>query len=139
MRKIWNVPPTTHGNILYRLCDKPCIDAQILCRYLQFYFKAIKSNNVYISLCAKLCQHSNTPAAGNLRLLLQKLNMDVNVANEYNLADLKKRLFTSFAFDNECLAIGAVARELCLVRDGLLETPFSRDDINMMLHDICTN
>ena len=65
VRKVWEVPRMTHCRILNHLCQGPCIEAQILCRYLAFCCNAINSENQYVQMCSSLCIFSNTSAALN--------------------------------------------------------------------------
>ena len=96
IRKIWNVPPNTHGYLLEHLCHKQNINVQLLSRFLSFYHKVVNSNNSYVSLCAELCIHSNTNAAGNVRSLFSKLNIDPKTFKQCTLNVLKRRLLRQF-------------------------------------------
>lgn len=139
VRKVWKVPPTTHGYILSHLCQKPCISAQLLSRSLSFYYNAVNSTNKYVSLCAQLCNYSKTAMAGNLRLLCNKLNVAPDFFKQHRVSVLKRRLIrNSSAYHKECDAAGGVARELCLMRDGEYETIYDSVTLDAFLFDICT-
>ena len=72
VRKLWNVPPMTHCRYVEHLYDGPCIEAQLLCRFLSFYQSIITSNNPCVYMCGRLLRSSNTAAATNLKLLSAK-------------------------------------------------------------------
>ena len=76
IRRLWNVPYRTHGRLLPVLLDDYSIEVQFMLRFSNFILKASQSDNSHLSMCANLAYFSDTPVAGNMRVLAQVLNTD---------------------------------------------------------------
>ncbi len=137
IRKVWNVSRMTHCNILKHLYGGPCIEAQILSRYLMFYITTLESKNPYVSMCSELCRRSNTAAASNLRCMMSVLNFDFNDIQNVTISKMRIKLIDKYACNEECLLMGSTARELCLLRDGTYDSPLDIVNITQLLNHIC--
>ena len=63
LRRLLDVPPTTHCDLLPIICDDKSFDLQIHKRFLGFFEKAVSSTNSCVSLCAKLALNGSRSAA----------------------------------------------------------------------------
>ena len=72
IRRVWNLPNTTHCVFLKHLYGDVNIDMQLLRRFASFYYCAMHSKNQIVSLCAR-CQLLSI-VASNRKYLLYQLN-----------------------------------------------------------------
>ena len=137
VRKIWRIPQMTHGRILDHLINGSSIKCQLFSRFLVFYYNTAQSDNVYVSLCSKLCKYSSTNAAYNLRMLLHMLNDNGECFNILRQPFLRKKLHDVFSCSNECASTGMCVRDLCLMRDGAYNAIYDTNSLNVFLCNVC--
>ena len=80
----------THGRILKHLYVGSSIELQLYSRFLVFMKGMMDSDHYIVSMCSSLCIYSNTNVAINRRLLMSKLNDDVNRLSSNNASLLKE-------------------------------------------------
>ena len=137
VRKIWRVPPRTHCRLLEHLYGSSGIEYELLARFISFYQSICVSNNECTRLCSMLCKTSMTPVAMNRRQLCAKLNICGEFLNEY----CKSKLLKIYECTENCKADGSALKELCLVRDGILNIDFDldNDDILCFINWLCVS
>lgn len=73
IRKIFDLPYRTHCNMLPVIAQCLHIETQLLCRFAKFVFKAISSQNVYLSMLMNMSiQGSRSPLSDNFNHMLAK-------------------------------------------------------------------
>ena len=133
IRRIWGLPYRTHCRFLPILVSENPPETQLLLRFSKFLFNAINSDNLHVSMCAKLCYFSNTPVAANGRMLMQQTNN----TTVYDKVNLCKLLTHAAKCSAEVQGLGNCLKELCGIRDGDFMCDLDSDDINLIIDNIC--
>ena len=77
IRKVLGIPRRTHCRLLNNLNGGLGIEFELMSRYMSFLNSISMSNNACTHLCYLLCKSSQSHVAINRRILLCKLNTDV--------------------------------------------------------------
>ena len=130
IRKIWNVPYNTHCKLLPILMSDHDIQTQLLLRFSKFTSNVFCHNNQLVRMCARLSCHSDTPFASNKRLLAYYVNRnDVLSKSDKNSKFVHDKIVRRNIILDDIIVIGNCIRELCEVRDGILQCDFDSSDI----------
>jgi hypothetical protein len=65
VRRIWQVHPMTHCNLLHLICNDLPVEQQIHKRFLKFLFSILESKNKIIYLCGQLALCGSQSKLGN--------------------------------------------------------------------------
>ena len=133
-RRIWNVPNTTHCNLIPTMMSSYCIKTQLWLRYAKFLHNSIVSNNSLVKMCAHLSHISNTPFANNRRSLSYMVNTNSVSDDSHHVRD---KIIKASAVEQNVIDTARCITELCEVRDGTLLCDFNCHDINDMIMDLC--
>jgi hypothetical protein len=136
VRRVWNVPRNTHCRFLKTLYGGNYIAVQLLLRFLTFFHSVLGSENHIVVTCANICATSHSVVATNRRKLLFALNDDGQILTK-PLPLLKSQLISKGSDFINC-SHANVIKELCLMRDGLINTDLNSYEIITLLHDLCT-
>ncbi len=138
IRRVWNVSHMTHCKYIPYLYGGPNIDVQLLDRFLSFYVTAYRSKNTIVSLCARLCIPSNSIVAKNRKRLLMKMNNDGSILdNKYSMEYIRNKFKSCDNNPINDTYHGNAIKEMCLIRDGVLQTNLNTDNIIQLLTDLC--
>ena len=119
VRRIWNIPPTTHCNFLEHLYEGSNLELQVLCRFVSLYFNVCNSDNNIVSMCSKLAHISQTPTAVNRRKVLCLINNNGDIfTNGVSVTNIKNILKQISCNDEVCISLSNTVKEFCLIRDG---------------------
>ena len=138
IRRLWNVPYRTHGRLLPVLLDDYSIEVQFMLRFSNFILKASQSDNSHISMCANLAYFSDTPVAGNMRVLAQVLNTD-SVIN-IKIKHVKNRIVHMHhnVLSEDVKYTASYIKELCYIRDGSHTCDILSDtDVKSIIDILC--
>ncbi len=131
IRRLWNVPYKTHCSLLPLLVDDYPIDTQLLIMFLKFILKAAHSDNLLISICAKLTYFSNTSVANNIRILAHTASY-----SSYN--NIKHIILNNQEICEDAKCVGICVRELYCVRDGIHTCDiFNNTELKVMIDTFC--
>ena len=138
IRRLWKIPHNTHCNLVHLLYPGLRIDAVLLLRFAKFYYKVLESNNIYVSLCGKLCVMSDTAVAKNRRHFLKIVN-DNGIIFSSSMSNIISRIKYIFRNNDEVDATANVVKELCYVREGFLNVGLTHEEVVLLIHDVCTD
>ena len=130
VRRIWNLPYTTHNNLLNHVCNEECIDVQIHKRFVVFFLSLLKTENKYVKCCVNMALN------GSRSKLCNSLNY---IAYKYkiNKEQISKNVVCSVYREDDIMKAGNII-DLCHIRDTR-STEFSTIEINYMLNYLCTD
>jgi len=76
IRKLWNLPATTHCHLLPGVCNDYDIEFQLLQRQLNFFRTYFNSSNSLIAIAAKLCISGTfSPVSNSLAYIREKFHV----------------------------------------------------------------
>jgi hypothetical protein len=154
LKRIWNLPNTTHTNILYGLCCKRPIEVDIHSRSLSFIFKCINSDNNLVRSATRhviVTSGSQSPIGKSfiynctffgLCFQVPEIESNIGVLTSLKLVTDVARFLTVSADKIQLLF------ELIMVRDGMLNlcnpyasslAPFfDSDELKNCIRILCT-
>jgi hypothetical protein len=154
LKRIWNLPNTTHTNILYGLCCKRPIEVNIHSRSLSFIFKCINSDNNLVRSATRhviVTSGSQSPIGKSfiynctffgLCFQVPEIESNIGVLTSLKLVTDVARFLTVSADKIQLLF------ELIMVRDGMLNlcnpyasslAPFfDSDELKNCIRILCT-
>ena len=134
-RRIWNIPPRTHNNLVSNVTDN--IDTNIETRMVRYIFNSIKHSN---STCKNVLRIKllsvNSTFAANYQYLSFKFGLtkaDWYTSLDYLLGKVKKKI----ALLHPQLVLCGVLKELCAIRDNAFLCDIAdKNDIVVLINDI---
>lgn len=134
IRRVLNVPYTTHCALLPLICEDSPIDRQIENRILKFLNNIYKcaTNNTCVKIAFKIMlEGSKSSISNSVTTLCDKYQIC-----RYNLNYVKT--FNSNCTNTESECIGVAIRELINIRDGIQEAAdLTRDEASHWLNILC--
>ena len=137
IRYIFNVPRTTHCDLLpYLCCDRP-IEEHLYSRFFRFYVSLCQSPNAVTRLCSSLAFNgSNSSCSNNVTVICKYLSIP-----RYQLYSVK-HVNISQSIPN-LLCTASVIRDLLVSRYSSSFVPsnipfLNSDEIAFMIRDLCT-
>ena len=137
-RRIWNIPPRTHNNLMSNITDN--IDTIIETRMVRFIFNSINHSN---STCKNVLRVKllsvNSTFAANYQYLSFKFGLteaDWYASLDHLLGKVKKKITLLHPQPVLC----GVLKELCAIRDNTSLCDIAdKNDIDVLINDICIN
>ena len=137
LRRLLRLPQRTHSSFIPLLLQKPDLNAQLLMRFSNFVYKCTQSTNYVVRLCSKLCFSSTTAVNSNLCLIRYL----VNCSNFYFTLprNVSKNLFEYWLDSCSEIDMGHVSFliELLRIRDGILTSPLSHNELSQLIEAVC--
>ena len=137
-RRIWNIPPKTHNNLVSNVTDN--INTIIERRMVRFIFNSINHSNSTCKnvLRVKLLSVNSTFAANYQQL---SFNFGLTEADWYTSLDhLLGKIKKKIALLHPQPVLCGVLEELCAIRDNTsLCDVADKNDIIVLINDICIN
>ncbi len=90
---------TAHTRFLIHIAGLPHANLNLKCRYFEFLYKEINSQNEGITLLAKLCMYNTMSITGsNVSNMLYEFNININISDSINgsASNLIKIVYTGF-------------------------------------------
>ena len=141
LRRVWKIPNTTHCAILRGLHNGLCDKHVFISRFMKFVAEMLRSGSTMTQyLFKRLLQVPKSVLNQNLSFCVQDLDIPFNPDEliEVNTEKMVK-LKCSQACKAENCAVGSVVKELCDVRDNLKDCELTKDEVIMILRDLCVN
>jgi hypothetical protein len=144
VRRVWQVPPRTHCDLLHRLSNDLPIEAQLHIRLLRFIHKVIHSTNSCTSLAGKLAlSDSMSNTCNSINFLCYSYGIQKNIIQKYSLKELIYEVnYICYDKSNTQIDIhaGAIV-DAIYIRDNNLNqnSELTYDEINDIISYICTN
>jgi len=140
LRRLFRLPPRTHSIYIPLIIQKPDLQTQLLGRFSKFFSKCYNNENVIISFCSKMSLTSTSIVNSNITSLRFCTN---NIMSLYDIVNFSaSSTLNSCWFDNVDVIHkerSDLILELMLIRDGVLNSPLERHEIELMLIDLCTD
>ena len=139
LRRLFRLSPRTHSIFIPLIMCKPDLKTQLLGRFSKFFLKCYHNTNVVVNFCSKMSLSSTSIVNSNITLLRSCTNM--SLSDIVNSTSLAHTLYSSW-FDQVDIALKERAElivELMHIRDGILNSPLERSEIDIMLVDLCTD
>lgn len=136
VRRILNVPNTTHCVLLPLICDDVTIDTQLHKRFLTFFRNCSASDNECIRLCASLALHgSRSTVCRSLNYVCHKYGI-----NKYRVKDVCATVvndnFGDLRGDQINLCKAGAIKDLLYIRDSH-SSELTNNEINFILEQLC--
>ena len=136
IRRLWKLNYRTRSYHLPTVAECLPIREQMLKRFLHFFIKSINSTNKVVSTVSRLCEHSHSTVAANVRTVMSYANFNNDVI--FNKDDGTSKLLCEFKFDMFVHEGSSLIRELCLVRDGMYDLHLYEDEVISIIDYVCT-
>ena len=136
MRRILNIPRTTHCVLLNEICDDMSVQDQLYIRFINFYKSLINSGNNITQTCAKLAlQGSNSVVSNNITIIsrhMAKSRFEITLVN-------KSHFHNNVTISDEA----SVIRDILHMKHYNMFTPtcsqlLNQDELDFMLMTLCT-
>ena len=137
-RRIWNISPRTHNNLVSNVTDN--IDTLIETRMVRFIFNSINhSNNTCKNILRVKLLSVNSTFAANYQYLSYKYGLieaDWFTPLGHLLGKVKKKMLLLHPHPVLC----GILKELCGIRDNTSSCDIANtNDIVALINDICTS
>lgn len=137
VRRLLSLPYRTHCNLLPALMDVYPIDIQLMLRFSKFLHNVQDSNNCLISMCAKLCNCSNTNVACNKRILYRLLETNETYLHG-DVSSVNDKIKNKYHCSTQVNCSVSLIKELCDMRDNIFSCRnFNSNEIKTLLDYIC--
>ena len=141
LRRVWNLPPNTHCDLLPLIASQTPIDIQLKSRFFKFYKSCVKSDNELVSFLAnKFKLENRSTMSKNLREIMIDLNLDfyeiMNVSE-----DKVKHLYYDRWFsgvDEQSIAHAKVIIDLSLMKDQIYVNDLDVYQCDLIIKILCT-
>jgi len=136
IRRIFNIPRTTHCVLLNEICGDMPVQDQLYSRFINFFKSLINSGNNITKTCAKLAlQGSNSVVSNNITIVsshISKSRFEITLIN-------KSHFHTNVTISDEA----SVIRDILYMKHYNMFTPtcsqsFSWNELDFMLMTLCT-
>ena len=135
IRRLCNISPRTHNHLLPLIVNDLPIDTQLHKRFINFFVKALHSDNRCTQLCAELAlQGSGSSVANSCRFICTKYSIDVNHLHSKCPSALMKKLYR--ASDEAHQVDADFIRDFIEFRDTCCSFDFH--NCNFILTYMCT-
>jgi hypothetical protein len=142
IRRVWQVPYTTHSALIPGLCDTiPLVDL-FYKRMLNFVYRCLRSDSTLVSFIVR-----HGISYGEMDSIIGRNTLNCSVRYNTNIEHICKFEFNPYSIDklastsNDSLDTAAILAELLRCRDGtmqLSDNNFNYSDILAMIDIICT-
>jgi hypothetical protein len=143
IRRLFKLPPRTRSQYVYHLMNyRPEPRVQLLSRLANFFHHCFTSTNPLVRTCSVFSQCGFSVVDNNLRELLSYCKIDYDIYNSENDSTDMSRLVEAnwaAAADPEILSTSQAIMELCMMRDGVLDSSLNNDEISQLLSFVCLN
>ena len=134
IRRLFNIPRTTHCVLLNEICDDIPVHEQLHSRFINFYKSLLNSSNAITNTCAKLALHgSNSVVSNNITIVCSRMSI-----SRFEISHVTKSHFhTNTPISDEA----SVIRDILLMKHQNLFTCssfFNSDELDFMLKTLCT-
>lgn len=137
VRRLFKLPPRTHSVFIPLLVRTPDLQTQLVMRFSKFVFKCLHNSNAIVRLCTKLCFSSTSSVNSNVTLMRSRLS--ISSSDLFVSPPLSRMLYARWraSVDEAHIERCALITELLNSRDGLIETPLNRNELEFMLSFVC--
>jgi hypothetical protein len=146
LRRVWRIPHYTHCNIVAALSNRLPLYDELCNRTINFHFGCLKSKNSVIRNLANYTtcdEGAQSPHGRSIRFICSEFNLSFNAFSNINCHKEVTSLFHRNRYDllyDLDTSRFIVLLEMLMIRDGVVELQsFSDDEIETVIHDICTN
>ena len=115
LRRVWRISPRTHSALVSLIDGSPPLHHLLCSRFASFMANCQKSQNHVVKFIYRVCFHSDSVVASNIRHLCATLslnNVDELVTCDYN------KFFQTHANNDDDICTAMAVRDLISVRDG---------------------
>ena len=141
VRHILNIPYRTHSSLLHLICNDIQISDQMLCRSLKFVKSLVNSQNCITKLCASLAMEGSMSAiSNNLSYISTLIGFPRYMLPVYDILQFSHISFHNAS--NDDIIKASVIRDMLYMRHNVNiisdNVIFNRDQIDIILHNMCT-
>ena len=142
LRKLLNLPYTTHCNLLPGICNDFPVEVQLYLRLVKFVNSCLVVDNSSVSLCIKLAlQGSGSSLSSSISYLSYKYSIDKNMFND-NINFIKKIIKNAVNVKEDVCKKCTQIRELLGIKDDFTQNRFcdmTLNEINDLINLLCTD
>ena len=141
LRRIWNLPPNTHCDLLPLIASQTPIDIQLKCRFLRFYKSCTKSDNKLVNLIANKFKFTyRSTMSKNLREIMFDLNLDLYEIMNLSENKIKQLYYDKWlnGVDEQTIAHAKVIIDLSLMKDHIYVNDLDVYQCDMIIKFLCT-
>ena len=142
LRKLLNLPYTTHCNLLPGICNDFPVEVQLYLRLVKFVNSCLVVDNSSVSLCIKLAlQGSGSSLSSSISYLSYKYSIDKNMFND-NINFIKKIIKNAVNVKEDVCKKCTQIRELLGIKDDFTQNRFcdmTLNEINDLINFLCTD
>ena len=141
LRRIWNLPPNTHCDLLPLISSQTPIDIQLKCRFLKFYKTCVQSDNDLVSFLAKKMTYTyRSTMSKNLREIMYDLNLDVDEIMTVSEFKVKQLYYDKWlnGVDAQTVAHANVIVDLSLMKDQIYVNDLDVYQCDLIINFLCT-
>ena len=135
IRRIFNIPYTTHCALLNEICGDMPVQDQLYIRFINFYRSLLNSNNMLTRACANMAlQGSNSAVSNNITIIARHISK-----SRCEIVNVHKPQFDDVTISDDA----SVIRDILYTKHCNLFTPtyssfLTNDQLNFMLNTLCT-
>ena len=135
IRRIFNIPYTTHCALLNEICGDMPVQDQLYIRFINFYRSLLNSNNMLTRACANMAlQGSNSTVSNNITIISRHISKSI-----CEIVNVHKPQFDDVTISDDA----SVIRDILYTKHCNLFTPtyssfLTNEQLNFMLNTLCT-
>ena len=133
IRKLFNIPATTHSALLHCICNDNDIDHQLHRRVTKFVSNCVNSKNTVTKLCATLAINgSSSNISSSINHICSKYNIP-----KYKLNSLPQ--LNKIDVNEDIVQVACTIQDMMGMRDSILISEYDKMNINTIIYELCVN